>query len=337
MRAAVHSRYGPPDVVTVADVEVPTPARDELLVRVRATTVNRTDCAYRAGTPFVARFVSGVPHPRAKVWGTEFAGVVEAVGDDVTKFVVGERVFGYVEGTFGAHAEQLVVSQDASVASIPDGVDFAHAAAATEGAHYALAFVKHSGLGRGQRVLVNGATGAIGSAAVQLAVSIGATVTAVTDTDHVELVRGLGAARVVDHLAEDFTRDRERYDAVFDTVGKSTFGACRRLLVPGGVYLSSELGPGWQNPLLAVVTPALRRTPLLGGRRVAFPYPTHDQEMIRHLAGLLDRRELRPVLDRTYALGSVVDAYRYVETGRKVGSVVIDVGGGPIAGACRGP
>ena len=324
MRAAVHSRYGPPEVVTVAEVEAPTPAADELLVRVHATTVNRTDAAYRSGTPFLARFVSGMPRPRATVWGTEFAGVVEAVGGDVTKFVVGAQVFGYVEGTFGAHAELLTVSQDASVATIPDGVDFPHAAAATEGAHYALAFIQRGGLRSGQRVLVNGATGAIGSAAVQLAVSIGATVTAVTDADHLALVRGLGAGRVVDHRTVDFTSDDQRFDAVFDTVGKSTFGACRRLLVPGGVYLSSELGPGWQNPALALLTPALRHTPLFGSRHVAFPYPTHDQAMIGRLAALLERGELRPVLDRTYPLGSVVDAYRYVESGRKVGSVILD-------------
>lgn len=323
MRAAVHSRYGPPEVVTVADVEAPTPGAGELLVRVHASTVNRTDCAYRSGTPFLARFVSGMPRPRAKVWGTEFAGTVEAVGGEVTKFVAGERVFGYVEGSFGTHAELLTVAQDASVAAIPDGVDFPHAAAATEGAHYALAFIRRGRLRSGQRVLVNGATGAIGSAAVQLAVSVGATVTAVTDTDHLGLVRELGAERVVDHLRVDYTRDDQRHDAVFDTVGKSTFGACRRLLVPGGVYLSSELGPGWQNPALALLTPALRHTPLLGGRHVAFPYPTHDQAMIARLAALLERGELRPVLDRTYALESVVDAYRYVETGRKVGSVIL--------------
>ncbi len=323
MRAAVQTRYGPPEVVRVRDVPDPVPADDEVLVRVHATTVNRTDCGFRAAKPFIVRFFSGLTRPRAQVLGNEFAGVVEAVGDSVTAFRVGDRVFGYVEGRFGAHAELLTVRASGSVATIPAGVPIEQAAAGTEGSHYALSMIRGAGVQRGDAVLVHGATGAIGSAAVQLLRSQGAEVTAVCATESVELVRGLGAGRVIDRTVEDFTQDRRTYDLVLDAVGKSTFGRCRRLLRPGGTYLSTELGPWAQNPLLALVTPLLR------GRRVRFPVPTHDREMIRHLGDLMASGEFTPIVDRHYSLDEIVDAYRYVEAGQKVGNVVIDVAAAP--------
>ena len=171
----------------------------------------------------------------------------------------------------------------------------------------------------GQRVLVNGATGAIGSAAVQLLASRGVHVTAVCDTAHLELVRGLGAERVIDRTVEDFTQDEQTYDVVFDAVGKSSFGRCRRLLKPRGVYLSTDLGPGAQNPFLAVVTP------LLPGRSVLFGFPRHDQSMMNDFKELMESGMFRPVIDRSYLLAEIVEAYRYVETGQKVGNVVITV------------
>ena len=257
MRAAVHTRYGAPDVVQIVEVAAAVPQANEVLVRVHATTVNRTDCGFRAAKPFITRFFTGLRRPRVTIIRTEFAGVVEAVGGGVTGFEVGDRVFGYSEGRFGCHAELLTVPQDGSIASIPANLTFAEAAPGTEGAHYALAFIRKAKIQRGQTVLVNGATGAIGSAAVQLLKSLGVRVTAVCDTVHFGLVSGLGADRVVDYTREDFTQDGQQYDAVLDAVGKSTFGRCRRLLKPGGRYLSSEPGPFWQNPVLALVTPLL--------------------------------------------------------------------------------
>lgn len=315
----MHSRYGPPDVVRIADVDKPSAGERDVLVRVHATTVNRTDCAYRAAKPFFMRALTGIARPRRAVLGTEYAGVVEAVGSDVTSFAVGDRVFGYNEGAFGTHAEYLAVPQDDAIAPMPDGVTFEEAAPGTEGAHYALSFVRTARVRPGQTVLVNGATGGIGSAAVQLLKHYGATVTAVCDTTHLDLVKGLGADRVIDYTAQDFTRDEQRYDAVFDTVGKSTFGRCRRLLKPGGVYLSSELGPFGQNLLLPLVTPLFR------GRRVKFPFPQQNQEVVRDLGGLIEAGSFKPVIDRRYPLEQIVDAYRYVETGQKIGNVVITV------------
>ena len=281
--------------------------------------MNRTDCGYRSGKPVIIRFFSGLRHPKAPVLGNEFAGQVEQVGGAVTRFAVGDRVFGYVEGTFGAHAEYLSVPEDGSLATIPANLSYQQAAPGTEGSHYAMSFIRKAKIRAGQRVVVNGATGAIGSAAVQLLKTMDVEVTAVCGADHLDLVKGLGADRVVDYTTEDFTQDDQTYDAVLDTVGKSTFGRCKRLLVPGGVYLSSELGPMVQNPALALTTPLLR------GKKVVFPYPTHDQELVRHFSELMESGQFTPVVDRTYPLDQVVDAYRYVETGRKIGNVVIDV------------
>ncbi|HEU4347978.1 MAG TPA: NAD(P)-dependent alcohol dehydrogenase [Actinoplanes sp.] len=317
MKAAVHTSYGPPEVVRVVDVPAPVPTDDQVLVKVHATTVNRTDCGFRAAKPWLVRPFSGLLRPRRTILGNEFAGEVTAVGRAVTSFAAGDRVFGYDDSAWGAHAEYLVIRQDASLARIPAELTYQEAAPATEGSHYALANIDKAGIRAGQRVLVNGATGAIGSAAVQLLASRGVHVTAVCGTAHVELVRRLGAERVIGRGREDFTRDTQTYDVVFDAVGKSSFGRCRHLLGPRGVYLSTELGPRGQNPFLALVTP------LLPGRSVRFPLPRHDQAMINQLRDLMESGQFRPVVDRSYPLADIVEAYRYVETGQKIGNVVI--------------
>jgi NADPH:quinone reductase-like Zn-dependent oxidoreductase len=321
MQAAVRAGYGPPEVVRIAEVEKPAPKDGEVLVRVHATTVNRTDSGLRAAKPFIVRFFTGLLRPRVTVLGTEFAGEVEAVGGGVASFKVGDRVFGFNDSSFGAHAEYLVTPVDGLIATVPADLTYEEVAPSTEGSHYALSGIRRAGVRRGQDVLVYGATGAIGSAAVQLLRSLGARVTAVCDTENVELVKGLGADRVVDYTTQDFTRDEQTYDLVMDAVGKSSFGRCRRLLKPHGIYLSSDLGPLSQNPVLALFTP-LRR-----GRRVLFPLPLRpDQEIARYLKGLLESGAFRPVIDRRYPLDQIVEAYRYVETGRKIGNVVITVG-----------
>jgi NADPH:quinone reductase-like Zn-dependent oxidoreductase len=320
MQAAVRTRYGPPGVVRIVEVAKPTAGDHQVLVRVHATTVNRTDCGFRAAKPWIVRFFSGLIRPKVTVLGTEFAGVVEAVGPEVTSFKVGDDVFGFSEDRFGAHAEYLSIPEDAALATMPTGLTYEQVAPTTEGSHYALSFIRKAKIQRGHQVLVNGATGAIGSAAVQILKSLGATVTAVCDTEHVELVRGLGADRVIDYTAEDFTKDEQRYDVVLDAVGKSSFGRCRRSLRPRGIYLSSDLGPLSQNPILALVTP------LLGGRKVMFPIPpNHSREEVRYIKQTIESGAFRPVIDRRYRLDQIVEAYRYVETGRKIGNVVIDV------------
>jgi NADPH:quinone reductase-like Zn-dependent oxidoreductase len=306
-------------VVRIAEVDKPTPKDNEVLVAIHTTSVNRTDCANRGANPFFMRLFTGLIKPRVTVLGNELAGAVEAVGRDVTNFAVGDRVFGYVEGPFGAHAEYLSMPANGSLATIPANVSDVQAAASTEGSHYALAHIRWAKITAGQDVLVYGATGAIGSAAVQLLKNLGAKVTAVCGTAHVELVRGLGADRVIDYLTEDFTRHGQTYDAVIDAVGKSSFGQCKPLLKPDGMYISSELGPHAQNPFLALIAPLSR------GKKVGFPIPKHDQQMMKSFQGLLASGAFKPLIDRTYPLDEIVAAYSYVETGQKVGNVVIIV------------
>jgi NADPH:quinone reductase-like Zn-dependent oxidoreductase len=319
MKAAVHTRYGPPEVVRISEIEKPAAKDHEVLVKVHATTVNRTDCGLRAARPFIYRFFIGLTRPRMTVLGTEFAGVVEARGGDATTFEVGDRVFGFSGTSFGAHAEYLAVPEDGLIATMPADLTYEEAAPGTEGSHYALSSIRAARIQPGQDVLVYGATGAIGSAAVQLVKSLGAKVTAVCDTANLELVKGLGADRVVDYTAEGFTRDSRTYDMVFDAVGKSSFGRCRRLLKPGGGYYSTDLGPLSQNPLLALVTP------LFGRRKVGFPLPKETPEVMAYLKRQIESGAFRPLIDRRYPLDEIVEAYRYVETGRKVGNVVITV------------
>jgi NADPH:quinone reductase-like Zn-dependent oxidoreductase len=321
VQAAIFTRYGPPDVVRIAEVETPTAGEHGVLVRVEATTVNRTDCGYRAAKPFILRFFTGVraPRPTRRILGTEYAGRVEAVGARVTSFAVGDRVFGYVEGPFGAHAEYLSTRDDASLATMPASSTFEEAAASTEGSHYALANIRAAHISTGQSVLVNGGTGAIGSAAVQLLKHLGAEVTAVCSTEHVALVERLGADRIIDYRTTDFTQDDQRFDAVFDAAGKSSFARCKPLLKPKGVYLSTELGPFPQNPILALAAPFLR------GKTVRFPIPKHDQTMVNDIRGLLESGAFTPVIERRYPLAEIVEAYRHAETGQKVGNVVVNV------------
>jgi NADPH:quinone reductase-like Zn-dependent oxidoreductase len=319
MRAAVRTSYGPPDVVRVAEVDKPIPKDNQVLVKVHATTVNRTDCGFRAGRPFFVRALTGLPQPRVKVLGTEFAGEVEAVGPSVTSFAVGDRVFGFKGLPFGAHAEYVAIPEDGFLATMPAQLRFKEAAPSTEGSHYALALIRKAKVRGGHDALVNGATGAIGSAAVQLLRHLGAKVTAVCGPEHLELVKSLGADPVIDYTAQDFTRDTQRYDVVLDAVGKSSFLRCRRLLKPRGAYLSSEFGPLAQNLLLALVAP------LLGGRKVLLNIIRDDPQMASYFREVLQFGAFRPLVDRHYRLEEIVEAYRYVETGRKIGNVVISI------------
>jgi NADPH:quinone reductase-like Zn-dependent oxidoreductase len=320
MRAAVYTKYGPPDVLEVKEVANPTPGDDEVLVKVYAATVNRTDCGVLRAKPFLIRFFYGLRRPKHTILGNEFAGRVASVGKDVTLFRVGDDVFGYDDATFGAHAEYMTMPEDGMMTSMPAGLTHEEAAPTAEGAHYALNNIRKANVASGQCVLIYGATGAIGSAAVQLAKHYGADVTAVCRTEQVDLVRSLGADRVVDYTKEDFTQIGHEYDFVFDAVGKSSFGACRKLLKPGGIYCSTDLGFLAQNPILALWTSRF------GSRKVIFPIPKTSKKDMVFLKELIETGRFRPVIDRRYPLEHIVAAFRYVETGQKTGNVVITLG-----------
>ncbi len=321
MKAVVCTRYGPPDVLQLKEVDKPAPRDNEVLVRVHATTVNRTDCATRKAQPFFARFVTGLIRPKKTILGTEFAGEIEAVGKDVTSIKVGDKVFGYSGDDFCAHAEYMTMPEEGSLTTIPANMTYEEAAPSTEGAHYALSFIRNANIQSGQKVLINGASGGIGSAAVQLVKYLGADVTAVCNTKNVALVKSLGADRVLDYTKEDFTRGDQMYDAVLDTVGKSSFGRCKPLLKPGGIYISSELGYMAQNPILALITP------IIGNKKVMFPNPKHCDENVVLFRDLMEAGKFKGVIDRCYPLEEIVEACRYVETGQKTGNVVITLQG----------
>lgn len=320
MKASFRTRYGPPEVLEVREVPKPEPRRGEVLVRVHATTVSRTDCAALWGTPFVYRFVVGLPRPRQTATGCDFAGDVEAVGPDVTAFRVGDRVFGFDDSCVGTHAEYVTFAADKALVTIPAGVDYADAVASAEGAHYAINALRKLPAEAGRRGLVNGATGAIGSAAVQLLEHNGVHVTAVCAGPHVDLVRSLGADRVIDYLSEDFTKQNERYDFVLDAVGKSTFGACKPILADDGIYISSELGPRAENLYLPLVGALLR------GKRVRFPFPIDVKGSLSRMRELLERGRFRAVIDRSYALDQIREAFTYVASGQKIGNVILAIG-----------
>jgi NADPH:quinone reductase-like Zn-dependent oxidoreductase len=318
VRAAVHDRYGPPEVVSIREVPVPSIGADELLVEVHATTVNQTDAHYRSATPFPMRVLTGVVRPRPKIWGCEFAGRVAAVGDSVSGFALDDRVFGYLEGRFGAHAEFLAVKADRLVTHIPEGGSYVDAAPMTESSHYAKSHLDHANVTAGSHVLVYGASGGIGTAAVQLAKSVGAVVTAVCGTDGVALVTSLGPDRVIDYTVSDFTDGDERYDVIVDAWGMLSFRRCARIMKPRGVFTSTGPGPHLQNLFLPVVTRFSRK-------RVVFRPPRFDRATLDRFAEMMASGELRAPIDRTYPLERIVEAYRYVESHRKLGNVVIEV------------
>ena len=321
MKAVVYDTYGPPEVLRLAEVEQPVPKDDEVLVKVHATTVNRTDTGFRSAEYFISRFFTGLRRPKSKILGMELAGEVVAVGASVTEFEVGDQVFG--GKGFGAHAEFVCIRESAPLAQKPADMTFEEAAAVYDGASLALACLRKAGLEKGRSILVYGASGSAGTAAVQLAKYFGADVTAVCNTKNLELVRSLGAGEVVDYTQEDFTKNGKTYDVIFDAVGKHSFRRCRRSLKPGGTFIETDLGFLWHVPLLALVTR------WIGDKRVTLGIARYTKKDVVLLKELIEAGKYRAVIDRRYSLEDVVEATRYVETGQKTGNVVLTVSGDP--------
>ncbi len=324
MRAVVYDRYGPPEVLRLEDVERPVPQEDEVLVKIHATTVSRSDVHTREANrhsglvvSLLSRLVSGPRRPRQRILGREFAGEVEAVGAAVSDFSVGDHVFGLSGLRFGAHAEFMCVRESARIAHMPAGMSFEEAAPICDGALNALMCLTPADIRKGRTILIYGASGAIGTAGVQLARHFEADITAVCGTRNLELVRSLGAGRVIDYTKEDFTKNGQTYDVIFDAVGKHSFKRCRGSLEPGGLYLPTD-GP--VNILLALM-PSRK-----GAKRVVFPLPPRQTKKdVLFLKELIEAGKFRPVIDRRYPLEDVIEATRYVETERKTGNVVLTI------------
>jgi len=320
MKAIVYQKYGSPDVLQLKEVEKPVPKDNEVLIKVYATTVNRTDSATIRAIPFFARLVTGLFKPKKQIPGTEFAGKIEEIGKNVTSLKIGDKVFGFDDQGSESHAQYMTISENKAI-TIPKNITYEQAAASTEGAHYAYNFINKINIKSGQKVLVNGATGAIGSAAVQLLKYFDVNVTAVCNTKNIELVKSLGANKVIDYTKEDFTKNREKYIFVFDTVGKSSFAKCKSLLQSGGIYISSDLGYMAQNIFLPLITSIIK--PMIGNKKTIFPMPTDIRGSLLLVKKLIEKGKFKAVIDRKYSLDEIVEAYRYVQKGHKTGNVVI--------------
>lgn len=319
MRALIHEKYGTAEVLELREVEKPTPKANEVLVKVYAATVNRTDCANLKGKPFIMQLMLGIGKPKNQFSGTDFAGTIETVGNNVSKFKKGEKVFGFDDGILNSHAEYLVISEKNAFAAIPEGISFQQAAASIEGAHYGYNMINKVKLKAGKNALVNGASGAIGSAVVQLLRYYGIEVTAVCNSKSMEKVKTLSPDKIVNFEKEDFTQLDEKFSFVFDAVGKSSFSKCKPVMDSGGVYISSELGKNTQNIFYSLFTP------ILGKKKVKFPFPFDRLRSVHLIKDLLKEGKFEPLIDSAYSLDKAADAFEYVFAGNKIGNVVLNI------------
>lgn len=314
MKAIINTEYGSADVLKLQEIEKPTPKPNEILVKIYGTTVNRTDTGLRSAEYFISRLFTGLFKPRFHTLGSEFAGIVEQIGENVTSFKVGDEIFGLSTSNFGTHAEYLTIPESASIALKPKNFTFYEAACIGEGPYLALNYLTKFKIDKTTQILINGTSGSIGSSGLQLAKYFGAEVTAVTDTKNIALAKTLGADFVVDYTKEDFTDTDKKFDLVFDAVGKSSFFKCKKLLKENGTYFSTELGYLSQNVYLPLFT-----------KKIIFPIPKDTKEQVEFFKDLAEKGHLRAIIDRQYTLEEVAEAHRYVEKGMKVGSVSIKV------------
>lgn len=317
MRAFTAPEYGPVETQRIETVPRPALGPKDILVRVLATTVNRSDTEMRKCTYQFARLFFGLTRPKCKITGCEFAGVVEQTGPEVSRFKVGDRVFGFDGDDYQAHADYVVKNEDKPIALMPDGFGFEECVALGEGPGYAMNYIRHLSVGANTRLAVNGATGAIGSAFTQLAAQRGATILATARAEHHDLVTSWGASEVIDYTRTDFTQHSYQFDVIMDAVGKSSFSKAKRVLKPGGLYASSELGPCAENVWKALLGK------VMGGKRPIFPIPKIDSALLASFATMLEQGTLRPHIDKTFPFDEIREASHYVESAQKVGAVVI--------------
>ncbi len=322
MKAMVYTQYGSPDVLQLQEVEKPVPKNDEVLIKVQATTATTASVIGRTGKPLFVRLFFGLSKPRKPILGQELAGEIEAIGSDVKSFKVGDKVFGMIGTDLGTHAQYKSVNENGALTRMPEDATFEEAAAIVEGGLTALNFLKHKAdIQRGQHVAIYGASGSVGTASIQVAKAFGATVTAVCSSVNFDLVKSLGADFVIDYRQEDFTENGSTYDIIFDTLGRLSFAQCKDSLTKSGIYLDS----GGVQTIFPMIW-----TSLTGGRKamLATTY-TRSAKVnlsdLEQLKSLFEQGRMQAVIDKTYPLEQLTDAYRYVETGRKKGNVVVKI------------
>lgn len=317
MKAILRYRYGTPSAIVVKDVAKPIPKSDEIVVKVHATTVNRTDCAMLSGIPYIYRLFIGLLKPKKPILGTDFAGEVLEIGANVTQFSVGDKVWGFNDEGIASQADFLTINTKKGVRLAPSKFSLQECVACVEGGHYAYNFINKVSIDKSSKVLLNGATGAIGIATLQILKYYGASVTAVCNTKNISLITSLGADKIIDYVKEDFTKQSEKYHYIFDTVGKSRYTLCKHLLYKNGAYISSELGKNNENLYLPITTR------LFGTKKVIFPTPSKIKESLTFIKKLIESDKMKPVIDKVYTPNTIVEAYSYVSGGTKTGSVVL--------------
>lgn len=317
MKASIRRNYCSPSQIGIEQIDKPIPKDNEVLIKVYSCSVNRTDCANLTARPFIMRFILGLFKPRKIILGTDFAGEIISIGKNVTSFSIGERVFGFNDLGVESQAEYLA-TEIKNIFTIPENINYKQAAASLEGAHYAYSFIHKVNIQPGQSILINGATGGIGSALLQFVRQYDVTVSSTCNTKNINLIQSLGADKIFDFTKEDFTDSNDQYDFVFDTVGKSTFGKCKSILKEKGIYISSELGPYSQNIFYPLLT-------LMTSKKVIFPIPFDKNKTIPYISNHLETGKYKPVIDREYLLDDISEAYEYVIQGKKTGSVIINI------------
>jgi len=317
MKASIRRKYGSPNQIKIESIDKPIPKDNEVLIKVNATTVNRTDCANLTAKPFIMRFVLGLFKPRKTILGTDFAGKVESTGENVKSFSTGDKVFGFIDTGAQSQATYIITKVE-NLFLIPEKIDYKQAAASLEGASYAYTFIQKTNIKSGQDILINGATGGIGSALLQFVRQYDVNITATCNTNNIQLIKSLGADNIYDYTKKDFTKENDKYDFIFDAVGKSTFGKCLTLLKEKGIYISTELGPYSQNIFYSLLT-------LVLSKKVIFPTPYSTEKTIPYICNLLENGKFNPVIDREYAFEDISKAYEYVIKGQKIGNVLIKI------------
>jgi len=320
MKAIVREEYGDPKTYKVVEIERPQAKSNEILIEVKCCTINRTDCGVSRGEPKVIRLFTGLRKPNKPILGTDFAGKVIEIGEDVKKFKVGDRVFGFNDHGISSYAEYMTLAESGNIAIIPNECSYKEAVASLEGAHYAINFINKVELSNDSKVLVYGATGAIGSAAIQLLKNKGCWVTAVCGTEDLDQIKAYGIDKVVDYKTEDYTKDEIIYDFVFDAVGKSRFVLATRILKEGGTYISSELGEGNENLRLVFTTLFFSK------HKLKIPIPTNIKKSIAQMKELLMQKKFKPMIDRSYRMEDFKEGYKFVESGQKKGNVILQIG-----------
>lgn len=321
MKSAIVTKYGSPDVIQIRDVEQPTPKHNEVLIKVQATTVTATECILRQGKPFISRLFMGLTKPKLNVFGEEFAGEVVAIGRNVNRFKVGDAVFGSTGSQFGANAEYICLNETAELVINPSNISFEEAAASVDGVLTALPFLRDKGnIQSGQRVLIYGASGSIGTAAVQLAKYFGAEVTGVCSGSNLELVKSIGADKVLDYTKEKIFTRSEKYHIIFDTVGKASFSKCKSALATNGIFLEAGIKLG--------LFPQVLLTSIVGNKKAKFYAtglrpPNEKLSDLHFLKELFEKGKYKAVIDRRYPLDQIAEAHRYVDLGHKKGNVVV--------------